>query len=395
MKILQLAPQFPFPETDGGKIGIASTFRQLAMKADVTFFCFSLSEPPKELLKNAEKIGKIILYKHSTKNTLPLILKSLFQKEPLYLTKHYSDEIFNYLLKLAKVEQFDIIHADHTAMAPIAIRLQEALGIPAGIRLHNVEHLIWKRYLSRLSKFDPKKVYISNQTRKLLRREAELIGKASVSFPITNEDAELAKHISLNANIVVAGPGINLDNWKRIDSEKKVTTLIHATTYDWIHNIEAIRWFLNEVMPGLAIINPEIRLQLLGKNPPAEFHFCKNTDVLGFVPSVIPYMSAAGIYIAPLFVGGGIRIKILEAMAMELPVIASPVSAEGIKAGENEGLIIARNKEDYLRHIKYLTNNPQEALKLGWAARSYILENYTWEKSIGIIYNSYQNLING
>jgi glycosyltransferase involved in cell wall biosynthesis len=148
-------------------------------------------------------------------------------------------------------------------------------------------------------------------------------------------------------------------------------------------------------MTKLHKINPKITLQLLGKYPPRDYFDYKNigVDVLGFVPSVKPYLNAAGIYAAPLFVGGGIRLKILEAMAMEIPVVASSVSAEGIHGTRENGLIIAESADDFVKEIIYLVDNPEIARKLGQKARKYILENYTWEKSIGIIYKTYQQLL--
>jgi polysaccharide biosynthesis protein PslH len=393
MKILQLAPQFPFPENDGGKIGIASTFKQLAVNADVTFFCYCCATPDIEQLNYAKSYGKVIIFDHSTKNTPLRIFKSLFETKPLYLSKHISNEVLEFLRKLVVDEKFDFIHADHTAMAPVAIALKEEFNIPVGLRLHNVEHLIWRRYEESLQDYHPKKWYVKSQADKLQQAEAEILRQVTVSFPITDEDAKLAKKLSPDANIVVAGPGIGLEKWQRQEVLKKNSTLIHATTYDWVHNVDAVRWFINNVIPKLQEFNPEIRLQLLGKNPPPDFSGKRGVDVLGFVSSVMPYLSAAGIYVAPLFVGGGVRIKILEAMAMELPVIASPVSAEGIKGTREDGLIIAESADDFVKEILYLVENPNLVQELGKKARKFVLENYTWEKSIGIIYNTYKNIL--
>ena len=393
MKILQLAPQFPFPENDGGKIGIASTFKQLAVNADVTFFCYSSDTPDIEQMNYAKSYGKVITFDHSTKNTPVRIFKSLFETKPLYLSKHISEPVLEFLRKLVNKEKFDFIHADHTAMTPVAIALKDEFNIPVGLRLHNVEHLIWRRYEQSLPDFHPKKWFVKSQADKLQKTEAQILKQVSVSFPITEEDAVLAKRISPDANIVVAGPGIGLERWQREDVLKKNSTLIHATTYNWVHNVDAVRWFIENVITKLQSINPEINLQLLGKNPPQDFFGKSGVDVLGFVPSVMPYLSSAGIYVAPLFVGGGVRIKILEAMAMELPVIASPVSAEGIKGTRGDGLIIAESADDFVKEIIYLTENPNIAQELGKKARKFVLENYTWEKSIGIIYNTYKNLL--
>ncbi|MFA7627745.1 MAG: glycosyltransferase [Candidatus Kapaibacterium sp.] len=392
MKILQLAPQFPFPENDGGKIGIASTFKQLSKENDVTFFCFTDGEPKESLIEFASSFGRIIYFKHNIKNTISRKIQSLYKKEPLYLFKYNSDAAYKLIRKFCEDENFDFIHADHTAMAPLALKLKKEFGIKAGLRLHNVEYMIWQRYADVLPEYNPLKYFIQMQANKLKIREGKLLSEFDVCFPITESDSVLAQELSPSSVLVTAGPGINLENWNRMDMPKNPNTLIHATTYDWIHNVDAVRWFIDNVMPDLVSDNPEINLQLLGKNPPGEFRNNKNVEVLGFVPSVAPYLSSAGVYVAPLFVGGGIRLKILEAMAMEMPVVASPVSAEGIKAFESDGLFIAENAEEFRDKILQLTSNPKNASELGVAAKRFVHENYSFEKTIGIINNTYNKL---
>ncbi len=395
MKILQLAPQFPFPEYNGGRIGIASTFKQLSKNADITLFTFSDVEIEEKYIKEAEKFGKIIIYGHSTKNTKIRILKSIFEKTALYLSKHYSDEIYDYIFKLCEKEKFDIVHIDHTAMAFYALRLRINFGIPIGLRLHNVEYLIWERYYKELAFYKPHKWYIKLQAERLKRDEASLMGFMNVNFPITNDDATKAKAISPKANFKVAGPGINLENWNPNRNPESNCNLLHATTYDWRHNVNAILWFLTNVMPNVKNKIPEITLTLLGKNPPKKFFNYKElgVNVEGFVPDVKPYFNNSNIFISPLFVGGGIRIKILEAMAMKLPVVATSIAAEGINASREDGLIIANNPKDFENEIIYLIQNTNIARQLGENARKFVLENYTWEKSIGIIYETYKKLI--
>jgi polysaccharide biosynthesis protein PslH len=394
MRILQLAPQFPFPENDGGKIGIANTFKQLSKFAEVTFFCYANNLPQKEQLDIAEKFGKVIIFEHNTSNSPTRILTSIFDKTPLYIKKHNSNLAFDKIIDLMREERYDVIHADHTAMAPLALRLKAKFDTPVGLRLHNVEHLIWDRYEQAIPFYHPKKWYVKSQASKLKKYEADILNQCTINFPITDEDLKNAKGIAPNSNCVVAGPGINLSNWKRNEVKKIPKALIHATTYNWIHNIDAVRWFINKVMPKLVEKYSDINLQLTGSKAPKDFYGRPSVEVLGFVPQILPYLSSASIYVAPLFVGGGVRIKILEAMAMELPVVASSISAEGIKAGKDNGLIIANNADEFVEEITFLIDNPEIAENLGKKARQYVLDNYSWEKSIGVIYNCYKNILN-
>jgi len=395
MKILQLSPQFPFPEFNGGRIGLASTFKQLSKNADVTFFCFSDIEIENVNLDEAQKFGKVIVYNHSTKNTIKRMLFSIFERTPLYISKHYSDEVFQFICELIVKEKFDIIHCDHTGMALLGSKLSKKFNIPCGLRLHNVEYLIWERYHTHLPFYKPQKWFVRLQCKRLKSTESELLNIMSINFPITEDDAAKAREISPNAKLTVAGPGINLENWNPEPTEKIPHQLIHATTYEWRHNVDAIMWFIKEVLPIIKKIIPDIKLILLGKNPPEKFNEYKilGVDVRGFVPEVKPFFNSSGIFISPLFVGGGIRIKILEAMAMQLPVVATSIAAEGIKTNRKNGLFLADSPEAFAKEIINLVQNPKLIVESGINARKYILDNYTWEKSIGIIYKSYEKLV--
>ena len=147
IKILQLAPRYVFPPDDGGKIGIANITKEFAKAgADITFFTFdggAISLDDKKLI---EPYAKLQLYKHSTINTSLRIFFSLFNKDSLYITKHQSQGVINELEKLVEKNKYDVIHADHSAMAPLAIHLKNKFNIPVGLRLHNIEWTIWQRY---------------------------------------------------------------------------------------------------------------------------------------------------------------------------------------------------------------------------------------------------------
>ncbi|MFM8457002.1 MAG: glycosyltransferase family 4 protein, partial [Ignavibacteria bacterium] len=172
------------------------------------------------------------------------------------------------------------------------------------------------------------------------------------------------------------------------------TRMIHATTYDWIHNVEALEWFITEILPEMRS-RYSAELVLLGKQMPEHFRNSTIPGLIGkgFVDDINAELQLAGIYIAPLFVGGGIRIKILEAMSAGLPVIASPVSAEGILAKREDGLIICSSKEEWIQEISRLMMNPELASELGNKARTFVKQYHSWEHSASLLKQVIQTLI--
>ncbi len=398
MRILHLAPRFPFPEDDGGKISMAADLKMFAkLGCEVEFVSINSLDLKREWIEEAEKYCRLHLIDYSSKNTPIRIAKSLLHKKSLYIHKHVNKYLIDELTQIInKIPKIDIIHCEHSCMAPLGLVARELTEAYCGIRLQNVEYKIWKRYAEDLPAINPKGIYVKNQAKKLRHDESKLYEQADISFAITDIDKQAAFDISPNANVVTATAGIFPERWYPDEKiERNPYELIIATTYNWVHNITGLQWFLDKVLPKVRKQIPETTLSLIGKNPPQKFYEYENlgVKVLGYIPKVQPHLNKAGIYIAPLFTGSGIRIKILEAMAMAMPVVATHVSAEGIKADESNGLFVS-DKEDYwVDIICKLIREKKLAEKSGKAARKKILESYTWENNVGIMVEEYDKLL--
>jgi len=395
MKVLQLSQQFPFPETDGGRIGIANIYRGLAKAgAELTIFCYNKQEISNSDSLEANKYGKLVVMKHSIENTLFRIFKSVYDYKPIYIRKHFNDKIKYELDKLIDEVDFDIIHTDHTAMAEAALYIKNKTGKPASLRLHNIEWKIWKRYADELI-FSPRKMYIEHQAKLLKHFEENILKEFEVLIPITQVDYDYLKTLHLNNKIVVASAGVDTDKWRAEKIIRNPNEIIIATTYGWVHNVDGIIWFIEKVLPLIKKQNPDAFLTLLGKEMPERLKRYNFEDVkaIGFVDSVLPYLNKASVYITPLFVGAGIRVKILEAMAMELPVVATSIASEGIEASEEDGLLLADNEYDFSYQVIKLMKDKQLRNVLGKNARNLIESKYTWNSSIAVIYNAYSEII--
>ncbi len=392
MNILQLSPQFPFPADDGGRIGIANITKEFARSgASVTLF--TLGEKPDEnALSLVVPYAKSVHCSHSTKNNIGRIALSAVFPIPLYLWKHTGADITQSLHRILQQKKFDVIHADHSAMMPAAIFAQSIQKIPIGLRLHNIECKIWDRYAQRLTS-SLKRSYIQRQARLLRQGEAKFFPKADICFAISDANMAEAQEIAPSANIICASIGIQPDEWQS-DSmiQRNTREAILATTYKWIHNVEGVDWLIDKVLPLVHKSIPEASLRLLGKDMPQHFLGKKCVEAQGYVENVKPFLNKAGIYVAPLFVGSGIRIKIIEAMAMELPVVATTVAAEGISAGSEEGLFLADTPEDFARIMIELMTKPEQTRILGAAARQFVIKNFSWKDSVGIMLNEYKKL---
>ena len=398
MRLLQLSPQFPFPLSDGGKISIANLTRALVQQGCVVdLICLCKKMPSRELIDAFVQYtgAHCTCIQHDTSNSIKAILYSFIDlKNPLYIRKHYSKEFESIFLEFLQENQYDGILCDHSAMAQYGVKATSFSGAPVIVRMHNIEHIIWERFADRFGSFDPRKFYILSQARKLKKKEIEYSVNVSYSAMITERDVQVLHQLENNIRAIHVPVGIDTELFhpKEKDVSRIPNRLIHATTYDWVHNVDAIDWFIREVIPTIQRKHGA-ELYLLGKHMPDKYQTMAEQGIhgLGFVEDINAMLNTASIYIAPLFVGAGIRIKILEAMSAGLPVIASKISAEGIEANREEGLIICNDANEFISEISHLLMHPEEARVLGEKARSFILEHHTWEHSAKLLKTLFLN----
>lgn len=397
MKILQLVPQFPFPLDDGGKIGIANIYYQLLdQDNNVNMVCLSKFPINISEINKYKKNGDLQVIIKDTKNSKLKILKYFLLNKSLYIEKHYSIQLIDEIENLVNVNEFDVIHSDHSNMARIGLELAQKYNKVFGLRLHNIEYMIWKRFYDELSDLSIKKLFIGQQYKLLKKFETEFIQKADVSFAISYIDKQRALELAPTANVINASAGVNIEDWQIDENQKKLkNSLVIATTFNWIHNVNALKWFLDNVQPELYNIFPDIKLSIIGKNPPNIFDDYEIIGVnkLGYVEDIKPYLNKSQVYIAPLFVGSGIRIKILEAMAMKLPVVATDISAEGIEADEKHGLFRVNNKQEFIDTISMLFQNNELRNKLGEEAQRFIAYKHSWKSNVKIMIDEYSKLV--
>ena len=193
--------------------------------------------------------------------------------------------------------------------------------------------------------------------------------------------------MSPNAKVDIIPAGVDSEMWFYNNSDFKLKTeniISIATNYNWVHNVNGIDWFISEVLPKIQQNIPNVKLNLYGKDLPEKYKNSKSKSVfgIGFVDDIVSELKKSKVYIAPLFVGAGIRIKILEAMGCGLPVIATKVSADGIIGDENDGLFVTDDANLQAKIIVDLLQNDEKLKILANNSANFIKNNYSWDKSI-------------
>ncbi len=398
MNILQIVPQFPWPTSDGGKIGIASISREYS-RAGHRVHMFAIVNEDISAERRAAALdhcASLEIVRADTRNSPVNIAASLFSSLPLFVWKFQREHVRRALHAYARRQHIDVIHADHSSTALLALELAAELDVPVGLRMHNVEYVIWQRYAERFAAWRPERWYLQLQARRLQQLEADVFGRMDVNFAITEQDLARARAMAPEGSYILAPAGVDLAEWNPDPSvARNPHSCVLATTFSWVHNVEAARWLIDEVMPLVRQAVPQAHLTLIGKNPPEQFlrRAGEHLTVTGFVDRVQPWLERAAVCCAPLFVGGGIRIKILEAMAMRLPVVATAISAEGIHATENDGLFRAESASAFADAIVALLRVPDFRVQSGAAAREFVAREFTWASNVGKMQDAFARLL--
>jgi glycosyltransferase involved in cell wall biosynthesis len=271
-------------------------------------------------------------------------------------------------------------------MFPYLLEAKQMTGLPTAMRLHNVENMIWHRYAK--EEKNPIKKFIAFRQAKMLERiEARCAEMVDVNFAITDVDKARMEQIAPRAHVVTVLPGVDTEHWKQAAYAAGSKIGILATTFSWIHNVNGVLWFIDNVMPLIQKAIPGFTLDLLGLNPPPVLRKKANDSVrvLGYIDDIRPHIAQAGVYVVPLHVGSGIRIKILEAMSMGIPVVSTSVGCEGIPGKNGTDFMIADSAEEFAHAVIKILSDPAYGANMGNSARQFIEEHFNWDRAVGII----------
>ena len=397
MNILILCNKSPFPPGEGGPMAINSIVTGL----------IEAGHQVKVMAFNSEKYHvdlKDIPAEYKRKTRIEFIdvnlrinkikaFKNLFTDESYHVQRFISRAFEKRLVKVLEEEEFDIVQLEMIYMAPYIETIRTHSNAKIVLRTHNVEHQIWER-MAEKEIFMLKKFYLKHLARTLKKYELSVIDKVDGIAAITYTDAAFFRGIT--ATPVIDIPyGIDLDKFMPNYETNKKPTFYHIGSMNWRPNEEAMRWFLTEIWDEINERVPNARLYLAGRNMPKWLRKLKKkgVSVVGEVPDAQEFVKQHDVAVVPLLSGSGIRIKIIESMALGKAVITTIVGAEGIQYTEYEDIIIAENVPKMVEAVCMLYNHPEEAELIGRKARKLVEELYDNKKIINRLQIFYDEII--
>ncbi len=362
MNILFVVPRLPEPPDTGGKIRTYNLIKQArAYGHEVTVLPFS----------GQDRI--------SAKSVFLAIMLGL----PLSVAKYRSREMAEAIVRIIRDKKIDIVHFDHVHMGQY---LEFCPGVPAVIDEHNVECLI----LSRLAKNTGnllKKCLYAFEAGKMKDLEKRLCSKASRVFFVSEEDKQnYGKFGARLDNAEIIPNGVDVEYFRKTEDGRRKTeedALVFTGSMDWLPNSDAVEYFCREILPLIWAQKSDIKFYVVGKNPSQSIKKLGKGEprivVTGSVPDVRPYVDRAKIFVVPLRIGGGTRLKILEAMAMQKAVVSTTIGAEGIVCVDGQDIAIADSPQDFADKVIALLEDRNVVVKMEEAGRRLVCSRYAWE----------------
>jgi glycosyltransferase involved in cell wall biosynthesis len=391
-----LSNRIPYPLNDGGAICI---YNALKGYADANADLYWLSMNTTKHFVDLSATGNIFDKMTQRRTVLvdnkirPLdALSNLFSGQSYVVSRFNSKEYERELIQILRAREFDVVHFDSLSTCPYIDTVRRYSKAKIVYRAHNVEYKLWERAAAEDS--NPLKgFYIGIQAKRLFKFETEVYKKVDSVLAISTEDQQFIKEVAPIAKVYVFPAGMNIDESRPV-TLPSAFSLFFIGALDWLPNLQGLDWFIQDIWPSIKARFPQLKFHIAGKKMPAKFYEYASMNIVahGEVPSAADFMDQHSVLLSPLVSGSGVRIKIIEAMALGKVVLTTTVSAEGSGAIDGKHILIADNKEQFISQIEKLLDAPELLHQLSLNARNFAIENFQNKRVMAKLLEYYRNL---
>lgn len=386
MRILQLCHKPPMPAVDGGCIAI-NNITQGLLCAGHQVKVLSVATPkhpyrpdalPEDYLEKTRFETVFVDTRIKYFEALSFLLRGL----SYHVYRFFSKEMSKKLIQVLQDQNFDIVQIESIFVTPYIPIIRQYSKAKIVVRLHNIEHLIWER-IAQNHLSCGKKILLEKMNRQLKNYECSLMSKVDGYMAISEVDDKFFREVAGDTPGRVIPFGINVDDYESeedyIPSDKP--ELFHIGSMNWLPNVEGLEWFLDDIFPLILQHFPHLTFDIAGRGIPEKIREYRsdNVHIVGEVESANEFMLEKDIMVVPLLSGSGIRIKIIEGMALGKTIITTSVGAEGLEVENGKNIFIADTAEEFLKVIEKCVNTPDICTIIGENARNYVALHHNSE----------------
>ncbi len=396
MKILFLSPTVPYPLTDGGRIRVFNLLKQIAQKNDVTLLALETQPTDADSITHIQDLG-IRVHLVLNSSTLPRVslstlFSSFFKRQPITVARYNVPVYREKLKELLSAETFDLVHYEmfHTA------QFYSETDLPRVLSQQNVDSAIWRRLKGETSNLFYKCAYWTQQL--AFQRYERVISPKFDAVTCTSDIDAAVFQEHCRKNVVKVIPnGVDITHYHPNFSSEAPAHLIYIGSMDWYPNEDAVSFFVEKVLPQIQDKVPDVKFSIVGGNPSTRVQRLAEREkvvVTGRVPEIKPYFSEATVFVVPLRIGSGTRLKILEALAMGKAVVSTTVGAEGLALRDGEEIFIADEPKLFAEAVTQLLTDSSLRRKIGENGRARVEQDYDWRNIGKKLLDVYEAVIN-
>jgi glycosyltransferase involved in cell wall biosynthesis len=395
-RILFVTEKFPHPKDDGGQIRSHAVLAALAAAFPVTLLSHAAPSAADEEAIRALGVEVETCGAKRPSLAVPwFAAQALFTREPYPMRKNFSRAILGAIRSRIARGEVRALHLNHLDAAQYVEHLGADRGrVRAVFDTHNLLARMYERFAA-TSTNPLRRAYATVQWWRMARYEPAILRAVDRVLVCSDLERDLVRTAGARDAMVVPNGVDALDHVPRARRSSDRTTILFTGGLAYAPNAEGLRWFVLEVLPELRKLLPRFRLVVVGKGAgpalrslavPGEIEFA------GWVEDVREKLAEADLSIAPLRVGGGTRIKILESMAAGVPVVATRIGAEGIEAVDGESILLADDPASTARAIAELARDPSRSKRIADRARSLVAERYDWGRVLEPLVEEYRSI---
>ncbi|MGI4741164.1 MAG: glycosyltransferase family 4 protein [Janthinobacterium lividum] len=350
MHILQVSLRVPFPLHDGGAIGIYNiTAGLLAAGHRVTMLAVNTPkhhQPASVLDHLGPNFRLVTVDVDTTAKPLKALQNLLFSSRPYNIERFIDGAVTAVLGPLLQAEKPDVVQFEGTYMAWYNTWLREQRLVPAGtvrvLRAHNIEYVIWER-LAKGERNPLRRWYLGHLATRLRSFEQAYLPHFDAVAAITEQDIARLKELGCPEPIALVPAAVEMHSFQPDPAvQPQPRTIFMIGSLNWLPNLEGLEWLLREVWPALHAELPDLQLHVAGVAPPAHLLVPRTDNVFihGFVESAAAFMRQYDLMLVPLLSGGGMRVKIIEGMALGKAILSTGIGAEGIEVTDGQDIVV-------------------------------------------------------
>ncbi len=403
MRILLITHLMPYPPRGGCTLRNFNLIRECARRHEIhllTFYQKAHLDNPESFQSNIKEMRKyckvVKVYDIPTDGRkfawYSLLLLNMLSPTPYSVWKFYSRAMVRAVRAHASAHSFDLVEIGTIALANFAKLVPD---LPCLMVHHNIEsELLMRR--SRSIKSILSRAYVALQARKLRRFERRACLSFDLHTTVSERDKRTLQEICPGARVTVVPNGVDTDYFRPAEVQIGDNSLIFIGGMSWYPNLDAMTHFTRDIWHLIRSKLPDASMNLIGRMPSKEIlDFSQNNPsfkVLGFVDDVRPLMAKAAAYVVPIRVGGGTRLKILDAMAMGKAIVSTSIGCEGIEVTDGKDIVIADEPADFADKTVELLRNSELRERLGKNARETAERLYSWGKIAPTLERAYEEL---